>query len=68
MNSKDLAPCPFCGGEVYWCKNNREYHEAQDDCHYINCVTCGEFSLNMPDDMEFPEVYEAVKDKWNTRA
>lgn len=64
---KELKPCPFCGGEVEWCKNNSDLHHATDDCHYITCERCGEFSLNMLDSAEFPKVYYAIADQWNTR-
>lgn len=63
---KDLKECPFCGGEVEWCKNNSDLHHSTDNCHYITCERCGEFSLNMPD-IDFPKVYYAIADQWNTR-
>jgi len=65
---KELKPCPFCGGEVDWCKNDLDFHLVTDDCHYITCERCGEFSLNMLDSAEFPKVYNSLADQWNMRA
>jgi len=65
---KELKGCPFCGGKVDWCKNDMDFHRVNDDCHYINCDRCGEFSLNMLDRAEFPKVYDSLAEQWNTRA
>lgn len=62
-----LNKCPFCDGEVDWCKNDLDVHDPRGDCHYITCKTCGEFNLNFPDDLDWPEIYKHITDKWNSR-
>lgn len=64
----ELNKCLLCDGEVDWCKNNLEIHNKNDECHYIHCDTCGEFNFNFPDDLDWPEIYKYIADKWNNRA
>ena len=63
-----LEPCPFCGGNVDWCKNDKDFHKENDDCHYIICERCGDFSLNIIDSENWDKIYAALELQWNMRA
>ena len=63
-----LRGCPFCKGEVDWCKNDKDLHAANDDCHYIICERCGSFDLNFPNSLEdWDIIYSCITDEWNYR-
>ena len=68
MSDLELKACPFCGTKVHWCKDDHEFHNNGDDCHYINCDLCGEFNLKFPVDLEFPDIYDHLIKAWNNRA
>ena len=38
MSSEELKPCPFCGGDVSFHKD-----EGCDGCHFIQCGQCRAF-------------------------
>ena len=67
--SNDLLPCPFCGGEV-------GFHKDEDcnGCHYIWCHSCdGMFDLSAKADPEndtetLEELNERIAPIWNNRA
>lgn len=65
--SKDLLPCPFCGGEPRWCADEEHTYT----CHRIICSACM-ISIDFNDD---PDGVETVEDlqglmaaNWNSRA
>ena len=68
MNN-ELLPCPFCGGEV-------GFHKDEDcnGCHYIWCHSCdGMFDLSAKADPEndtetLDELNERIAPIWNNRA
>ena len=68
MNN-ELLPCPFCGGEV-------GFHKDEDcnGCHYIWCHSCdGMFDLSTKADPEndtetLDELNERIAPIWNNRA
>jgi len=62
-----LKPCPFCGGGVEWCKDDESLHMKGDDCHHITCERCGSFDLHIIDSGDWPKIYAALVDQWNTR-
>ena len=67
--SNELLPCPFCGGEV-------GFHKDEDcnGCHYIWCHSCdGMFDLSAKADPEndtetLEELNERIAPIWNNRA
>ncbi|ARL52488.1 hypothetical protein BOC51_21315 [Burkholderia pseudomallei] len=53
----ELKPCPFCGSSV----THIQGHEPMDDCHFIDCVTCGMSS-------KIFSTKEDAVEAWNRRA
>jgi|GEM_PF-6176702 len=63
---KKLKNCPFCAGEVEWCRCG---WLPGDGCHNIICNRCGTFDMSAtytPATLKKLKKYCAKK--WNTRA
>jgi hypothetical protein len=69
LTSKELLPCPFCGGEAaanqvrYHDKMIREQEWSQDTFHGVNCVLCGVNNLGLVGH----RTPEKAAERWNTR-
>jgi hypothetical protein len=67
--SKDLLPCPFCGGHAaanqvrYHDKMIREQEWSQDTFYGVNCVQCGVNNLGLVGH----RTPEKAAERWNTR-
>ena len=69
MSSEELKPCPFCGGDVSFHKD-----EECDGCHFIQCGQCRAFfdfatGADPGNDCESVDaLHAAIAPMWNTRA
>lgn len=69
MTNKELKPCPFCGGDVSFHKD-----DECDGCHYIHCQGCDAmFDFATTADPEnvretMDDLREAIAPVWNRRA
>lgn len=66
--SKELKPCPFCGGEAYI---NTEYDtDGFGNFHEVKCKKCGARSgaRFVSTGNECPQNYLEVRSDWDTRA
>lgn len=61
----ELKPCPFCGrAPSYTSRKSLREDSHTGELHFIACF-CGGNSARAH---QFGESYEAVREKWNTRA
>lgn len=69
MSSEELKPCPFCGGDVSFHKD-----EECDGCHFIQCGQCRAFfdfatGADPGNDCASVDALRAaIAPMWNTRA
>lgn len=69
MSSEELKPCPFCGGDVSFHKD-----EECDGCHFIQCGQCRaffDFATGADPGNDYTSVdalRAAIAPMWNTRA
>lgn len=69
MSSEELKPCPFCGGDVSFHKD-----EGCDGCHFIQCGQCRAFfdfatgADPSNDCASVDALRAAIAPMWNTRA
>lgn len=69
MASEELKPCPFCGGDVSFHKD-----EECDGCHFIQCGQCRaffDFATGADPENESESVEELrarIAPAWNRRA
>lgn len=69
MSSEELKPCPFCGGDVSFHKD-----EECDGCHFIQCGQCRAFfdfatGADPGNDCATVDALRAaIAPMWNTRA
>lgn len=62
--SKELKPCPFCGGEPFGPKF--EYESGRFDIYSVECPAC-DYSVEGGVFKEGDEAKDAVTRFWNTR-
>ncbi len=65
----ELKPCPFCGGEAYFCKPLHENGTAFD-MMAVECKQCGAhpYGVLVYEFADLNEKYETIARFWNRRA
>lgn len=41
MTEIELKPCPFCGGEAHFHRNNVMISNKSEKCAWVHCNRCG---------------------------